>query len=178
MSAMMLWRKTSRLILPRQHRWMNRQPIALRFPQPRQRRSQPPPEPILLLKTASRRWQHRPKHRNHCPPQHRLLPHRQKAKAGGKDFLSGLDFVKMNLRRKQPSDSLYLLLDTLCNAFGGIILLAVLVVLLTSKEKSQSATSSDSQEMLQRRLALSQTNLQQSLQLAASLNAKANDPRW
>jgi hypothetical protein len=32
--------------------------------------------------------------------------------------------------------------------------------------------------MLQRRLALSQTNLQQSLQLAASLNAKANDPRW
>jgi hypothetical protein len=84
----------------------------------------------------------------------------------------------MNLRRKTPSDSLYLLLDTLCNAFGGIILLAVLVVLLTSKEKSQSATSSDSQEMLQRRLALAQTNLQQSLQLAASLHAKANDERW
>jgi hypothetical protein len=84
----------------------------------------------------------------------------------------------MNLRRKTPSDSLYLLLDTLCNAFGGIILLAVLVVLLTSKEKSQSATSSDSQEMLQRRLALAQTNLQQSLQLAVSLHAKANDERW
>ena len=84
----------------------------------------------------------------------------------------------MNLRRKTPPDSLYLLLDTLCNAFGGIILLAVLVVLLTSKEKSQSATSSDSQEMLQRRLAIAQTNLQQSLQLAASLHAKANDERW
>ena len=84
----------------------------------------------------------------------------------------------MNLRRKTPSDSLYLLLDTLCNAFGGIILLAVLVVLLTSKEKSQHSTSSDSQEMLQRRLALAQTNLQQSLQLASSLSAKANDPRW
>ena len=40
----------------------------------------------------------------------------------------------MNLRRKTPPDSLYLLLDTLCNAFGGIILLAVLVVLLTTKE--------------------------------------------
>ena len=52
------------------------------------------------------------------------------------------------------------------------------MVLLTSKEKSQSTTASDSQEMLQRRLALAQTNLQQSLQLAASLNAKANDPRW
>jgi len=84
----------------------------------------------------------------------------------------------MNLRRKTPPDSLYLLLDTLCNAFGGIILLAVLVVLLTSKEKSQPEASSDSQEMLQRRLALAQTNLQQSLQLAASLKAKAGDERW
>jgi hypothetical protein len=84
----------------------------------------------------------------------------------------------MNLRRKTPPDSLYLLLDTLCNAFGGIILLAVLVVLLTSKEKNQSVAASDSDEMLQRRLALAQTNLQASLQLAASLHAKAGDPRW
>lgn len=92
--------------------------------------------------------------------------------------MNGLVSHKMNLRRKTPPDSLYLLLDTLCNAFGGIILLAVLVVLLTSKEKSQSATSSDSQDMFQRRLALAQNNLQASLQLAASLNAKANDPKW
>jgi hypothetical protein len=84
----------------------------------------------------------------------------------------------MNLRRKAPPDSLYLLLDTLCNAFGGIILLAVLVVLLTSKEKSQSAGSTDSAEMLPRRLALAQTNLQQSLQLSGELHAKAGDARW
>lgn len=84
----------------------------------------------------------------------------------------------MNLRRKTPSDSLYLLLDTLCNAFGGIILLAVLVVLLTSKEKSQSAKSSDTQEMFQRRLAIAQVNLQQTLQLQASLQTNANDERW
>jgi len=84
----------------------------------------------------------------------------------------------MNLRRRKPHDSLYMLLDTMCNAFGGIILLAVLVVLLTSKEKIQSATSADSTEMLQRRVALAQTNLQQSLQLAASLHAQANDDRW
>ena len=84
----------------------------------------------------------------------------------------------MNLRRKTPSDSLYLLLDTLCNAFGGIILLAVLVVLLTSKEKSQSATSSDAQEMLQRQLDLAQANLQKSHQLSASLQAKADDEKW
>ena len=84
----------------------------------------------------------------------------------------------MNLRNRKPSDSLYMLLDTMCNAFGGIILLAVLVVLLTSKEKIQSATSADSTERLQRRVALAQTNLQQSLQLAASLHAQANDDRW
>jgi len=84
----------------------------------------------------------------------------------------------MNLRRKMPPDSLYLLLDTLCNAFGGIILLAVLVVLLTSKEKTQSSKAADSQEMLQRRLAIAQTDLQKSQQLAVSLKAKANDERF
>ena len=56
--------------------------------------------------------------------------------------------------------------------------MAVLVVLLTSKEKNQPTTSSDSQEMLQRRLALAQTNLQQSLQLTASLKAKVGDESW
>jgi len=84
----------------------------------------------------------------------------------------------MNLRRKAPHDSLYLLLDTLCNAFGGIILLAVLVVLLTSKEKQQTSPRAESQEMVQRRMALAQTNLQASLQLNQSLQAKANDGRW
>ncbi len=84
----------------------------------------------------------------------------------------------MDLRRKKPPDSLFMLLDTMCDAFGGIILLAVLVVLLTSNERSQSTTSSDTQEMLQRRVAIAQANLQQSLQLQASLQTKANDERW
>ena len=69
-----------------------------------------------------------------------------------------------------------MLLDTMCNAFGGIILLAVLVVLLTSKAKTQS--TADSTKLLERRVALAQTNLQQSLQLAASLHAQAGDDRW
>ena len=84
----------------------------------------------------------------------------------------------MNLRNRKPSDSLYMLLDTMCDAFGGIILLAVLVVLLTNEEKIQNAKPSDSTEMMQRRVALAQTNLQQSLQLAASLHATASDDRW
>jgi hypothetical protein len=84
----------------------------------------------------------------------------------------------MNLRRKKPSDSLYMLLDTMCNAFGGIILLAVMVVLLTNKEKAQSVSSTDSQEMLQRRLAIAQTNLDEALRFKATLQAKADGGRW
>jgi chemotaxis protein histidine kinase CheA len=85
----------------------------------------------------------------------------------------------MNLRRQRPSDSLDMLLDTMCNTFGGIILLAVLVTLLTSTERHGSATTaSDTQEMLQRRLAMAQANLQQALQLQTSLQTKANDERW
>jgi hypothetical protein len=84
----------------------------------------------------------------------------------------------MNLRHKKPHDSLYMLLDTMCNAFGGIILLAVLVVVLTNRERSQIATASESQEMLQRRFAMAQENLRQSLQLQTALQTKANDSRW
>jgi len=85
----------------------------------------------------------------------------------------------MNLRRQRPNDSLDMLLDTMCNTFGGIILLAVLVTLLTSRERqASSVNASDSQEMLQRRLAMAQANLQQSRQLQTSLQAKANDGRW
>jgi hypothetical protein len=85
----------------------------------------------------------------------------------------------MNLRRQRPNDSLDMLLDTMCNTFGGIILLAVLVTLLTSREREiRGGTTSDSREMLQRRLAIAQTNLQQSLQLSASLQAKAGDQKW
>lgn len=84
----------------------------------------------------------------------------------------------MNLRRKKPSDSLYMLLDTMCNAFGGIILLAVMVVLLTNKEKSRPAGGAGSEELLRRQLAFAETNLQASLQLESAWQAKAGDSRW
>lgn len=85
----------------------------------------------------------------------------------------------MNLRRQRPNDSLDMLLDTMCNTFGGIILLAVLVTLLTSRERHGSATTaSDTQEMLQRRLAMAQANLHQALQLQTTLQTKANDEHW
>lgn len=84
----------------------------------------------------------------------------------------------MNLRRKKPSDSLYMLLDTMCNAFGGIILLAVMVVLLTNQEKAQKASAAASPAMVRHRLAMAQADLEQSQQLESRLQAKANDPRW
>ena len=84
----------------------------------------------------------------------------------------------MNLRRKKPHDSLYMLLDTMCDAFGGIILLAVLVVLLTGEERNQAASSPAAQEPLRRRLALAQTDLQQSLQLSNSLQSRINSGGW
>jgi hypothetical protein len=85
----------------------------------------------------------------------------------------------MNIRRKRPADSLYMLLDTMCNAFGGIILLAVLVTLLSSKERAGSGgAASDTRELLQRRLALAKSNLQQSLRLQESFRRRANDARW
>lgn len=87
--------------------------------------------------------------------------------------------MTMNLRRQRPSDSLDMLLDTMCNTFGGIILLAVLVTLLTSRERHGSAnTASDNQEMLQRRLKLAEQNLQQSLLLQQTLQTKANNDSW
>src|ERR1700677_4117820 len=143
----------------------------IRLP-PRQPNSHPPQIIIPELRPVRHRrrlLQNQPI--RNLPPQP-ALQRRKKIRVGGKDFLNGLVSHKMNLRRKTPPDSLYLLLDTLCNAFGGIILLAVLVVLLTSKEKSQGSNASEFSETTQRRLALAQTNLQASAQLAASLQAK------
>lgn len=85
----------------------------------------------------------------------------------------------MNLRRQRPSDSLDMLLDTMCNTFGGIIMLAVLVTLLTSRERhGHAATAFDTQEMLQRRLVMARESLQQAIQLQTTLQGKADDSRW
>jgi len=57
------------------------------------------------------------------------------------------------MRRKvrQSSDSLDLLLDTMCNAFGGIVLIAILVALLIEKPGQEASDSSvSSKEALER----------------------------
>jgi len=85
----------------------------------------------------------------------------------------------MSLRHQRLSDSLDMLLDTMCNTFGGIILLAVLVTLLSSRERTTSPVrESQSVEEIQRRLQIAETALRKSLVLAGSLEAKAAEPRW
>jgi cell division protein ZapA (FtsZ GTPase activity inhibitor) len=57
--------------------------------------------------------------------------------------------------RTTQSDSLDLLLDTICNAFGGIVLIAILITLLTSdtKEKLEEAATTADKELIERQIA-------------------------
>lgn len=78
-------------------------------------------------------------------------------------------------RRLQPSDSLDLLLDTMCNSFGGIIFIAILVALLVRENplpiftQAQQATEA----MAERRLALAEADLAAARELCEQLKAKA-----
>jgi hypothetical protein len=57
--------------------------------------------------------------------------------------------------RNTQSDSLDLLLDTICNAFGGIVLIAILITLLTSdaRERLQDVATSADKELVERQIA-------------------------
>jgi hypothetical protein len=88
-------------------------------------------------------------------------------------------FVAMNLRHKRPPDSLFMLLDTICDTFGGILLLAVLVTLLTSRENENHAgATSENVDFVKRQLEIAETNLRQALNLSTRLETKAGDSRW
>ena len=73
-------------------------------------------------------------------------------------------------------DSLDLLLDTMCNAFGGIILMAVLVALLARQQSGGIGNSPDSAEMLSRRISQAELTLKQTRALLADLTRHATDP--
>ncbi len=86
----------------------------------------------------------------------------------------------MSLRHQRPSDSLDMLLDTMCNTFGGIIMLAVLVTLLSSTERQSSNPTPpiDTQEMLRRRIAIAEENLRKAVELRTTWQAKVENERW
>jgi hypothetical protein len=68
-------------------------------------------------------------------------------------------------RRQATSDSLDLLLDTICNTFGGVLFIAMLVIILvnlTGEEASRVPPDAGAREQLtgaQRELAIAQTEL-------------------
>src|SRR5688572_11055317 len=53
------------------------------------------------------------------------------------------------LRRTQAQDSLELLLDTMCNTFGGIILIALLIALLSRDSTSDAGVGQRIKEQLE-----------------------------
>lgn len=55
----------------------------------------------------------------------------------------------MSRRRQHQPDSLELLLDTMCNTFGGIIMIALLIALLSRDASSENAATDNSQRQLQ-----------------------------
>jgi translation initiation factor 6 (eIF-6) len=69
----------------------------------------------------------------------------------------------MRRRNHDVKDSLDLLLDTMCNAFGGIVLIAILVALVSSEVRHSDETNRVRQlgtEMLKRRIAQVERDLE------------------
>lgn len=85
----------------------------------------------------------------------------------------------MSRRQLTPSDSLEMLLDTMCNTFGGIILIALLIALLARDTKVSEAEApqiTDSTGLLQRQLERARKDLAQAQAFQASLERRASNP--
>jgi DNA repair exonuclease SbcCD ATPase subunit len=84
----------------------------------------------------------------------------------------------MSLRRvRDKADSLGLLFDTICNAFGGIIVIAVLVALMTHeiKQSEDAAKAQHSQtQIIARRIAEAQKELNEVQEALIQLRAKVS----
>ncbi len=85
----------------------------------------------------------------------------------------------MSLRHKRLSDSLDMLLDTMCNTFGGIILLAVMVTLLARRERQAgTVNNTESVKIQQHQLSIAKDSLSRSIQLRDQLKQKAFSGDW
>ena len=83
-------------------------------------------------------------------------------------------------RRPAPqSDSLEMLLDTMCNTFGGIILIALLIALLTNESRvteSEARRLTENTAMLDRRIEQARRELSQARARQAELDRRVTDP--
>jgi len=77
--------------------------------------------------------------------------------------------------RNGPVGSLDLLLDTMCNAFGGVILIAILIVLLSSEavESPLPGTNAPDKDSIERQIAAAQSTIHD---LQSKLAETAADP--
>lgn len=81
----------------------------------------------------------------------------------------------MKAARFRPGDSLDLLLDTMCNTFGGIIMIAILVALLAQQSPAPIVPADRARsEMTERRLAIADTDLAAARALRTQLEAAAS----
>jgi len=81
-------------------------------------------------------------------------------------------------RQVQQSDSLEMLLDTMCNTFGGIILLALLIALLardTPRDETQSRTNPAAGTVAER-IEQARRDLAQAIARQAELERRVGDP--
>ena len=85
----------------------------------------------------------------------------------------------MTRRQPQPSDSLEMLLDTMCNTFGGIILIALLIALLARENKVSEAERqrvAESSGALEAQIQEAEKELARTKQLQTELEARTADP--
>lgn len=85
----------------------------------------------------------------------------------------------MRRRHATQSDSLEMLLDTMCNTFGGIILIALLIALLTNESRvteTESRRLTETSAMLERRTEQARRELEQARAMQAELDRRVTDP--
>ncbi len=76
----------------------------------------------------------------------------------------------------RSSDSLELLLDTVCSMFGAILLIAILVALMAQTVKTDRSGEDASAEMLKRKIATAEADLAETRRLTDALAVPADNP--
>ncbi|MCI0534626.1 MAG: hypothetical protein L0Z50_05305 [Verrucomicrobiales bacterium] len=85
----------------------------------------------------------------------------------------------MSRRQVQQNDSLDMLLDTMCNTFGGIILIALLIALLARDTKTAEADQrrlTESEGLTRRQIEQAENDLIRAKSYQADLARRVNDP--
>lgn len=82
----------------------------------------------------------------------------------------------MNIRHRSLTDSLQLLVDTICNLFGSIIIISLLMALL-SKDPTTDATPAQRQENWRNQIQQTQSELDEARRLQSTIAPNREDRR-